>query len=498
MQVKPDLSADIALAVLTELRRGTVPDNFSAWVWKIAKNRYSRWAESKHRKNEATVNADLSDIDVADDFSVDGELIRKEDIALLRRELAFITREYREIIVPFYIEDKSIRDISSSLGLPVGTVKSKLFRARNILKEGMDMARTFGKRSYNPENIVFYASGRQPSGLPWTAVGRQIPKNILLEASNNPSTIEELALELGISVPYMEEEVALLENATLLAKQGDKYVTNFFIFDKESILDIYNTMRDSSEERSKLISELIDEKIGKIRSLGICGKHIDDNILRWLLIPLLIDRLILLVTDKNYSAPPKRANGESWGFIGHEDVELPENVNMGHNGSGIKDCDMWKYDFADVYFGSHPYRLIEQDELALLCDCIRGGRKVNSFTDIEKKLWEKIDGRYAHASENGKIIPDIIVMTEEKKKRIEKIFESGEQFGALLEKFTEVYDKINMILSCNSNKLLHDSIAYHIGMEMFKIRMMTIHDLMDSGYIKVVDGATVGEYMVMK
>ena len=494
-----DLTQDIAYQIIASLNKGTVPVSFNGWVWQIARNRYSTWSKRKHDRAESVTGSDIGDYEIADgDESVLDKMIHTEQMALLRRELAFIKSDYRDIVVAYYIEDKKVSVIASDLSLPVNTVKSRLLRAREILKEGMDMARTFGKRSYNPENIVFHASGRQPSGLPWTAVGRQIPKNILLEASNNPSTIEELSVELGIALPYMEEEVETLYNATLLAKQGDKYVTNFFIFDKESILDIYNTMRDSSEERSKLISELIEEKIGEIRSLGICGEHIDDNILRWLLIPRLVDLLILLVTDKNYCDPPKRTNGESWGFIGYEEVELPENVDMGHNGSGIKDCDMWKYDFADVDFGNHPYRLMEQDELALLCDCIRGGRKVDSFTGIEAKLWERIDGRYAHASADGVIIPDIIVMTEEKMNRIEKIFESGKTFGALLKIFTETYDKINKILSRNSNKLLHKSIAYHIGMEMFKIRMMTVHDLMDSEYIKAVDCASVGEYLVMK
>ena len=96
-----------------------------------------------------------------------------------------------------------IRELSDRLNVPCGTVKTRLMRARKLLKEGMDMTKGFGRRSYDPENISFMSSGNQPDGLPWTKVTRLIPKNILLEASGNPSTAEELAMELRIALPYM-------------------------------------------------------------------------------------------------------------------------------------------------------------------------------------------------------------------------------------------------------------------------------------------------------
>ena len=100
------------------------------------------------------------------------EVLHTEQMALLRRELAFIKSDYRNIVTAYYLENKSVREIASILSLPENTVKSKLFRAREILKEGMNMAREFGKRSYNPENIRFMASGDQTGGLPYKAVNR--------------------------------------------------------------------------------------------------------------------------------------------------------------------------------------------------------------------------------------------------------------------------------------------------------------------------------------
>ena len=230
-----DLTSDILLNIIDALDKGIVPEHFSAWIWKIARNRYSVWADKKHRQSESIAEEDIGSYEiVAQTTNAEEMLIREEQLSLLRRELSFISADYRNVIVAYYIESRKVREIARSLGLPEGTVMSKLSRARKILKEGMNMAREFGKRSYDPEMIRFCSSGNQPSGLPWSAIRRKIPVNILCEAHNNPCTAEELAMEIGIAVPYMEEEIALLTDAELLKKlDNGKYLTNFFISPKE-------------------------------------------------------------------------------------------------------------------------------------------------------------------------------------------------------------------------------------------------------------------------
>ena len=48
-----DLTQDIALQILTALNKGTLPTSFSAYVWQIARNRYSLWAKQKHSQAES-------------------------------------------------------------------------------------------------------------------------------------------------------------------------------------------------------------------------------------------------------------------------------------------------------------------------------------------------------------------------------------------------------------------------------------------------------------
>lgn len=56
---------------------------------------------------------------------------------------------------PFAAEDRSVQDIADAPGIPRGTVLARLHRARKHMKEGMNMAREFGIRSYKPEEIEF-------------------------------------------------------------------------------------------------------------------------------------------------------------------------------------------------------------------------------------------------------------------------------------------------------------------------------------------------------
>ncbi|MGN1347220.1 MAG: RNA polymerase sigma factor, partial [Eubacteriales bacterium] len=238
-----DLSSDISVNVIAALSKGTVPENFPAWVWQIARNRYAAFAGKRHEDSKRLVplpqNDDGESFDLPDDISVEetyveGEVSR-ENLARMRRALAFIRADYRNILVAYYIEDRKVEEIAAMLGMPKGTVTSKLFRSRKLLKEGMTMAREFGKRSYKPENIRFVMNGMDgKNGEPYSIVNRLIVKNLLLSAYEKPLTAEEIALDVGVALPYTQAELDDLVCNTLMKKVGDKYATRMFILSNEA------------------------------------------------------------------------------------------------------------------------------------------------------------------------------------------------------------------------------------------------------------------------
>ena len=323
-----ELAAEINLEVVKALAGGVRPGNFGGWVWAVARNRWARFAKASYYGAEMDV-IELSEAaeSSAGDMSAEDNVILADELSRMRRELAFIRADYRQILVAHYFDDMSVSKIAELYNLPVGTVKTRLQASRRILKEGMEMAREFGPKSYKPEDVEFAATGNQPSGLPWSAVNRLLPKNILLEAADNPSTVEELSVSLGIAAPYMEEEVDILVRATLMRKEKDRYVTDFYIMDKSTRLEIYDMLRRDSKRRSELFSKAADRIMPVYRDAVEAQPWMTDGYLKWRLVLEMIDQVLDDMSEITPN-PKKRANGETWGFMGYELAQIPEKLDL--------------------------------------------------------------------------------------------------------------------------------------------------------------------------
>lgn len=100
------------------------------WIYTIALN-ISRDRLRKKRyiltlEDEVVGN---TDVETHVEMSIDREILRKGIFEM--------NSLYREVLVLFYFEDLSIKEISNLLNEKEGTIKSKLSRGRNILKEGL-------------------------------------------------------------------------------------------------------------------------------------------------------------------------------------------------------------------------------------------------------------------------------------------------------------------------------------------------------------------------
>lgn len=482
-----NLTSDILVNILSSLNRGNIPVNFRGWVWQIARNRYCLWAAKKHKRASWEHYEDISEYELeSESESPEEELIQNEALLLLRRELAYISSEYRNLLVSYYIENKKLKDIAASVGLPVGTVKSNLFRARKILKEGMNMAREYGIRSYKPDDVHFIASGKQEMNRPWGVVQRKLPKNILLEADNNPSSLEDLAVELGTAMPYLEEEVEILKDATLLKKIGDKYITNFFIASKECQTDIYNAQRKDSKKRSALLEKIIADSLDKIRALGVAGETVSDNNLKWWLAIHTVDCIVVTIPDYTDVYPEKRENGETWGFMGMEMAVLPENLIAGHNGSGNGSVELWAYKVGDYGLWHVVGELFDSLHTVFLADAVMNKRKVADFTSAEKKIWDAcINNIHAHEGENGEVVPDIIVATKEQLNALNDILLSHPLSEELKAMFVQAFNETKESIKRNISPQLSHLLNYCASMFILNTRMMTVHDLVETNTLLI-------------
>ena len=262
-------------------------------------------------------------------------MIHTEQMALLRREMAFIKSDYRNIVVTYYIENKSVRDIASSLSISISAVQQRLHRARIILKEGMDMAREFGKRSYNPEEIVYSNICTAPGelGQPWTLMDPKLNQNIFLACYDNPMTAEELSIELGAALPYMEDAVKHLTAQTLLVKSGDKYETNFPIISREAQQKIHFYYEGILPQLIALITEDIDRLMAQYQEAGLCyyGEYQSYEEAKWMLLMDFYKSLYSLCgnSPKDKLGNTPRQNRGIWDVVGFEKCDFcPDTVGF--------------------------------------------------------------------------------------------------------------------------------------------------------------------------
>jgi RNA polymerase sigma-70 factor (ECF subfamily) len=111
-----------------------------AWLLRIVRNTCFTWLE-KNRPREPATAFDETRHGAAAGAGPDAPLLASEDRDLLRQALAELPEEFREAIVLRELEGMSYREIAAVTGAPIGTVMSRLARARERLLAGLAQRR---------------------------------------------------------------------------------------------------------------------------------------------------------------------------------------------------------------------------------------------------------------------------------------------------------------------------------------------------------------------
>lgn len=498
-----ELAQDIAVQAVISLSNGSQPCEFAHWLWKLARNRYARWAARKHRGRVVTAFVDDGHLAEIGDSgpSVEDLLILKENISLLKRELSLLSFYYREITVAYYIRGERVQDIASNLQLPVGTIKRKLYESRKNIREGMQMAREIGQRSFQAENITFTKSGSDgKGGGPWPFIQRKIPKNLLIAAYRNPLTLEELCLEMGISMPYMEEEVQLLADGTLLKEvEKGRYETDFIIVDKTMQSDIFHKLAESGERFSPVLLKLLDSALERIRAVGFIGSHMEATELYWTLIPRVIDLLSDQVEQAKlvpgeYTARPHQGR---WDIVGYEDCQLPYSTFVGHNGNGSKTAVMWAYKIRMENLWSRAGELFSH-EVHVLANAIQSGKSPEQLGDAEIEVIRDLMKRGFVKKGSGPVTPTFPVWTREQLHQWVNILKSERLYNELYAIMEEHYDYIYKKIGQHVPDRLVNQLKFVSATYLSDFRMAGLRYALNHNRISIPDSigsSTIAMYM---
>jgi RNA polymerase sigma-70 factor (ECF subfamily) len=138
-----DLAQDALLRAVRALPGFRGESLASTWAYRITVNTWkNRVRFEKRRKFWHTVTLGLVGGDgedetrdvKADEPPLDAELEKRERSEAVQKALLQLEEDDRAIVLLRELEDKSYEEIGAVLGLPQGTVKSRLFRARAKLK----------------------------------------------------------------------------------------------------------------------------------------------------------------------------------------------------------------------------------------------------------------------------------------------------------------------------------------------------------------------------
>jgi RNA polymerase sigma-70 factor (ECF subfamily) len=110
-------------------------ENARAWLLTIVRNTFYTWLR-KNRPPEKTVEINDETLDI-EDASANAETVNPQfaDADAVRRAIADLPVEFREIVILREMEGFSYKEIADLAGVPIGTVMSRLARARKLLQK---------------------------------------------------------------------------------------------------------------------------------------------------------------------------------------------------------------------------------------------------------------------------------------------------------------------------------------------------------------------------
>ena len=135
-----DVVQDAALRALRYFS-GYSGGDARSWLLAIVRNVSLTW---RRRHRDLATSVDITELPVADHRETDTRAVDASERARIIRALEQLPDEYREVIVLREVQELSYKEISTIVGVPIGTVMSRLARGRKrlaaLLSHGLEEA----------------------------------------------------------------------------------------------------------------------------------------------------------------------------------------------------------------------------------------------------------------------------------------------------------------------------------------------------------------------
>ncbi|CUB09129.1 ECF RNA polymerase sigma factor SigW [Bacillus cereus] len=135
--VAEDLTQDIFVKCYKSLHTYKGNSNLKTWLWRIAINHCKDYLKSWYNK-KVIVTEDGFTYMESQKESVEQIVIQNAEDRELASAVMDLPIKYREVIYLFYYEELSIKEIATVIEVKENTIKTRLKKAKELLKEGLE------------------------------------------------------------------------------------------------------------------------------------------------------------------------------------------------------------------------------------------------------------------------------------------------------------------------------------------------------------------------
>ncbi len=315
-----DLVSDTMLAAYMYLYQGGIIEHPKTWLTHTLLHKYNSQLRKKYR---APVTVTLDSIaEVAEADEVERAFADTDEAAEVRRTLLYLANQTREVLIRHYYRGQSVAQIAAALGIPEGTVKSRLWAGREKMKKGLeDHMKTNTNSNRLPGYLALSLSGwSDPFKDPVSVIEQDlIAQNLLAIAYEKPLDVAEMADAIGIPTVYIEPIVNRLVACELLVKTaGDKVYTDFVIYQPEDTICTFAAQKALIDEHFREIWGVVEDLSAKVCALpytATLSERKKQKLMRYVILRTLQD-IETHGTQKKFPSHPARRDGGQWTAMG--------------------------------------------------------------------------------------------------------------------------------------------------------------------------------------
>ena len=123
-----DVAQEAWQAIAKGIYKLKAPGAFKTWMFRIVSNKSANWIKDQQKQRQLIHETDVELVSPATTEET-------TDVDIIKHALNQLPAKSRTILSMFYLDKSSVKDIAEIMSLSEGTVKSRLFYARKMLKE---------------------------------------------------------------------------------------------------------------------------------------------------------------------------------------------------------------------------------------------------------------------------------------------------------------------------------------------------------------------------